>query len=380
MSRIKNFAEGQIAKVLAKNPKAAEKLLKSKYIRDGKAGERLLSLFLAGSIGLGGAGIATALNNRAAAEENAPQTRVEEQTQENPEATVPGFEFVLQPQEAVSTVKMTYDDYVNKVVEAYLYVVQFTSYDHLAADLQSAVFLANKEYIDAELEAQLIKEGFIFEQPHIPADFENWTNFVNQVNDFNEQRIHEDWKAGKKNADNLINPSILCFDEHDKKDVDTFFRLYVDAYDLTPNTIMSGKAMEFHKAATQLNSPDSKRQLYNGSVGARLASLSMTSNEFIRFLHDYIDANYAADQKELILEYYDEHDSSQNHYTLKPGIVYSNEDTGEFLFIVRLDGEETRFAQTEVFKDMKSRLITDMQNAAEGKTEDQQVEPEGPTK
>ena len=107
----------------------------------------------------------------------------------------------LVPQES-EVFEMTLEDYENGVIEAYNYLSQFLSYDHLMADIQSAYYLVNYEYISDELEEHLVQKHYITEidmldeegklsmdNPEGWINIDNFRSLKNAMNDYNQRQI-----------------------------------------------------------------------------------------------------------------------------------------------------------------------------------------------
>ena len=269
---------------------------------------------------------------------------------------------------------MTMEEYTEGVINAYTEISKYFSYDHMMADIQSAYYLVNYEYISDELEAELVENGYITEVDMVDAEgnftkdnpegwvnTDNFTSLKNKINKYNQETIHMDYDKKKKNIEHLIDPSVLCFDEHDRENVHNLFVKWFDAYNLKKNSIMSNEA--FDEATEHVlgnNAIDGQEDIYEASVGARWLMRKVTGGDLMQFMRDYLDENYRKQHKTKELEKYFQPDKlSESQYFLKEGIDLDYECPDELEYIVVNFGQYWHHILTTVNNDMYSRLTMD---------------------
>lgn len=275
----------------------------------------------------------------------------------------------LVPQES-EVFEMTLEDYENGVIEVYNYLSQFLSYDHLMADIQSAYYLVNYEYISDELEEQLVQKHYITEVDMLDEDGElcmdnpegwinidNFASLKNAMNDYNQRQIHLDYNAGTMDITHLIDPSYLCADEHDKEDAHKLFVKWFEGYNLKKNSLMGNESFrQAHKQLTELNSIEKESQLFNASVGARWLMLQTTGQDMMQFLRDYMLDNYT--YKDLDV-YFEPDELRQGQMYLRDDFDFDLNNMTDLMFAVDYFGQEWHWCLDTVNIDMFTVLIND---------------------
>ncbi len=289
------------------------------------------------------------------------------------EGELPQDEIQLVAQESH---KMTMEEYEAGVKNAYKELRKhLAEYDHMLQDVESAYYLVNYEYIGAELESELIAKGWInevdmrdSEGAFTKANPDGWTNtdnfnsLKNKINKFNQETIHIDYINGEKDMEHLIDPSVLCYDEHDRKDTHHLFESWFNAYNLEKNSIMSNEA--FEEATEQLlgnNAIDGEPDIYDASVGVRWLMLKVTGGDLMQFMRDYLDEHYWAkkgnkDIPDKRLEIYFVKDKlGKSQYYLN-GTQVNRDCPDELEYIVANFGPYWNAVLDNVNNDMYSRL------------------------
>ena len=275
----------------------------------------------------------------------------------------------LVQQEAPTTCNMTMADYESGVINAYMELSKHINYEHMMADIQSAYYLTNYEYISDELEAELVSNGYITETDMVNAEgkftrdnpegwinVDNFNSLSNTINDYNESQIHLDYHGDGVNAEHYIDPSVLCYDEHDREDAHELFEKWVKAYNLEPGTIMSNDwFMQAHKQLTHLNAAEQQSELWDASIGARFMMLKTTGKDLMQFERDYMLENYEYSDLDV---YFKPDELRQRQMFLRDDFEI-NECLTELDFCATIFGEHYHFCLDEVNKALFSLLKTD---------------------
>ena len=276
----------------------------------------------------------------------------------------------LVSQEAPTSMHMTMEEYENGVINAYTELLKHINYEHMMADVQSAYYLVNYEYIDEELEKQLISKNYITENDMMNANGQismdnqrgwlnvsNFRSLKNTLNDYNQSTIHFDYINGTMSEEHLIDPSVLCADEHDREDAHELFMKWFNGYNLEANTIISNDSFtRAHKQLTQLNAAEQESELYDASVGARWLMLQTTGQDMMNFLRDYMLENYT--YKDLDV-YFKPDELRQAQFFLRDDFYPNLKCVNELEYIVDVFGQEWHFCLDEVNKDMFTVLTQD---------------------
>ena len=250
-----------------------------------------------------------------------------ETTAEQPtdETVVPTFSLQTQTpaehaplEEQETSTPMTYDEYVAGVGECFDYLCGFNEfyYEHMAQDLQSAYHHINYGYIDTALTEQLEAQDVIADDIIVGEDgktnppsewvnVQNCNSLFNEINNYNEIHISAAYERyvsqGIRDVSfadyvmpELINPSIFCYDEHDREDVNKLFRNYVEGYNLEKGSLHTNQDfLEAYRQITQVG--DNESDLFDSEIGVRWMQLKTIGNEMRQFLRDFMWTNYESE-------------------------------------------------------------------------------------
>lgn len=279
-------------------------------------------------------GLSLALAVTPIAEEIIPtfNTAHAETTSEQPsdEQEIPAFSLQAQTpeehaplEEQETSTPMTYDEYVSGVGACWDYLCGFNKfyYEHMAQDLQSAYHHTNYEYIDDALTQQLEAQDVIADdivvdengKTNPPSEWinvQNCNSLFNEINNYNE--IHISAAYGRYVAQGitdvsfadyvmpeLINPSILCYDEHDREDVNQLFENYVKGYNLAKGSLhTNSNFLDAYRQITQVG--DNENDLFDSSIGVRWMQLKTVGNQMRQFLRDFMWTNYESELKKYM--------------------------------------------------------------------------------
>ena len=263
-----------------------------------------------------------------------------------------------------------YSEFVNGKVKPYL-AKYIKMDDETQRQVQSACKIVNWEFLPESVVTELDSLGitshininlvlgkdgkYTKEDKDGWVDTDNFRQLRNQIHDYNQQTIHIDWMNGQKNIDHLIDPSIFCFNEHDREIVHRLFVEWFEAYDLTKGTLLGNDhLLEAHEILTELNSPDKDVELHDTSVGARYVMLGMLGQDMMQFLRDYFTENYTFKELE---PYFKADELRESQYILRDDFEYKNPNClDELEYGVDLFGQWKHWCLDEVNRDMYDSL------------------------
>ena len=264
----------------------------------------------------------------------------------------------------------TFSDFVNGTVKPYL--AKFIKMDdETQRQVQSGCKIVNWEFlpesvvndldsmgITSHININLVlgKDGKYTKQDKDGwVDTDNWRQLRNHIHDYNQQTIHIDWMNGQKDINHLIDPSIFCYNEHDREIVHRLFVEWFEAYDLTKGTLLGNDhLLEAHEILTELNSPDKEVQLHDVSVGARYLMLGGTGQDMMQFLRDYWTENYKFKELE---PYFKADELRESQYVLRDDFEFKNPNClDELEYGVDLFGQWKHWCLDEVNRDMYDSL------------------------
>jgi hypothetical protein len=283
------------------------------------------------------------------------------------ESVTPPISLVMQEAEMHY---MTLEEYETGVMNAYNELSKHINYEHMLEDVKSAFYLTNYAYINDELTQELIDRNYIYpvdmfnaegvpsrDNPQGWAHVDNFNSLANAINDYNQSTIHYDWMDGTMSADHLIDPSVLCFEEEDRKDAHELFMKWFNGYDLTANTIIRNKSFtEAHKQLTELNAAEKQSEIFDSSVGARFMMWKITGKDMMQFLRDYMFENYQFTELD---KYFKPDELRQMQLFLRDDFNPNLQCSDELEYLALTFGQEWHFCLDEVNKEMFTRLRDD---------------------
>ncbi len=362
---------------MLKNIKFTDKARQLEETKINKNGHKGLAIGLALALALTPVADKVLPINSAARAETTTTTEQQTETQ--------GFSLKTQSQESDGSLEeqetvaepMTFDQYAAGVEEGFKYLSKFNEfyYEHMQQDLQSAYHHINYEYIDEDLTAQLMDLDVISNDEMVGPDgkltpssqwlnIQNCNSLFNEINNYNETHIRLAYERYTKKgitdvsfADyvmpELINPSILCFDEHDREDIDQLFRKYVAGYNLEKGSLHTNENfLQAYRQITQVG--DNESDLFDSSIGVRWMQLKTIGNEMRQFLRDFMWINYEDD----LHTYFKEDSLSRTQLFLKDGLTVQFPDN-ELEEAVKYFGILEEFCEKKVNKDFFSQLRND---------------------
>lgn len=197
-------------------------------------------------------------------------------------------EFSLMMQEKDFT-PITIDEYYLGVKEAYEYLKKYIDYDYLQQDLQCLYYLVNRDYITGSDEKELINDGFVFETNIEEQKFENFMhayNLLNVIADYNQSVIRK-----TDTISELIDVSMICYGEYDKKLVHNMHENYFKAY---KNGRFDNEYYQMvFKQLTTLNSFEKDGNADELSVGARWLAQNSIGGGVMQLLRDDMQEDFS---------------------------------------------------------------------------------------
>ena len=180
-------------------------------------------------------------------------------------------------------------EYTFGVGASYEYLKQFINYDGMQQDLQCLYYLTNREYITGDDERELIARGYVYETSIDEQKYENFMrayNLINMIADYNQSVIRKTDDSSK-----LIDVSMLCYGNFDKKLVNDMHMNYFNAY-------QNGKydneyyQMVF-KQLTTLNAYEHAGNASEISVGTRWLALNSIGGGVMQMLRDDMQEDFS---------------------------------------------------------------------------------------
>ena len=231
-------------------------------------GKKLGAIALAVLLGFNGA----ALTNNLSAKAETKATFTIQKQKQNDEKTM-----------------MSKEEYLDVLQRTGDHLVQFDSYENMAADSANYVYVKNIAHIDKDLEKELISEGYILDvngsEDLIWLLFDSCERLAGTVLDYNEQTIKKMYEKNKINSKKLINLSVACFDKDDKAAEDQVFNNWVKAY--SSGLYESEAFLDAFKQLTNLSAPQQGRNNTDNSVGQRYSMLYFNGNMVLEMLNVY---------------------------------------------------------------------------------------------
>lgn len=255
-----------------------------------------------------------------------------------------GNEFALVQVDREKT-PMTLEEYTLGVQKAYAELASKIGYQGMQEHLQCLYYLVNCEYIPEEVEQELINRGVIFETNFDEGKFSTFEyaySLINVMLDYNQSMVRN-----TDNIDDLIDPSLLCFNEEDAKLLHNMHENYFMAYkngryyneDFEDNAYYE----RVFKQLTTLNGVERDGNNFEASVGAEFLALNLVGGDVMQMLRDDMQERYS--RKELD-KYFDKNLLNQMQWFLREDISL---DLNRCVEQPDLESEVVDFAQLWVF-------------------------------
>ena len=173
------------------------------------------------------------------------------------------------------------------VSNAYNYLSNKISYDHLQTDLQCLYYLTNRTYLTNE-EDELINNGIVyqtnFETEEGLQNFMQAYSLINMVLDYNQSVIRNDYEQSTMDINHLIDPSVICMDATDKQIV---HELHVEYFEAYKNNCFENQ--NYYNVVKELVNNE------NLSIGAMWLSRNIIGGDVMQMLRDDMQADYTRD-------------------------------------------------------------------------------------
>jgi len=210
-----------------------------------------------------------------------------------------GFTLVKQEMKVEGN-DLDIDRYANELEGLYKYVSQKMNYDELKAQLQTFYTIVNRPYMSSKSYDELIENGAIFSDEYIRENFNNAFDFIYSVNKYNSEKIREDYQNGTMDINHLIDPSLFCYDSHDRKIVRSVFENYFNAY---KNGLFENDSfIEAFKQITTLNSKEQGINAFHAETGATWNLQMLIGRPGMIMLEDDMSTDYTIDELSLYYE------------------------------------------------------------------------------
>ena len=215
---------------------------------------------------------------------------------------------------------MTINEYAYNVVNAYEYLKNFINYDSMKSDLQCLYYLTNRQYIEEDVEKELIDNGIVFETK-LYDEMENFMramNLINVINDYNQSTVNH-----VEDINKLIDPTMLCYDEADAKLVHDMHMNYFNAY---KNGRYYNESFEdndaykmLFKQLTTLNAAEKAGNAFELSVGARWTAQNIIGVSTMEMLcMDMQDEHKTSE----LAKFFDAAELNQKQFIVRDDIVF----------------------------------------------------------
>ena len=220
------------------------------------------------------------------------------------------FTLVMQEKEIKP---MTIEEFRLGVKEAYDYLKVFIDYDDLQKDLQCLYYLVNRDYIKGDVEKELINNGIVYETSIDEQKFENFMyayNVLNLIADYNQSVIRK-----TNSLSEMIDVSMLCYGEYDRKLVHNMHENYFNAY---KNGRFNNEYYQMiFKQLTTLNAYEKDGNASELSVGARWLAHNSIGGGVMQLLRDDMQEDY---QRSELDKYFDKAELNHGQWILKDDI------------------------------------------------------------
>ena len=205
------------------------------------------------------------------------------------------------------------------VNNSFNYLSQYINYDHLKTDLQCLYYLTNRTYLSEEVDNDLINDGIVyqtsFESEEGLQNFMQAYSLINVILDYNQSVIRNDYENNTMDINHLIDPSMLCMNQEDKRMVHNIHVNYFEAY-------KNGR-FENTNYYEVLNELVNNSEL---SIGAMWLSRNIIGGDTMQMLRDDMQEDY--ERKELD-KYFDKKELNKGQWFLRDDINVSLNDSSE---------------------------------------------------
>ena len=209
------------------------------------------------------------------------------------ENTNTGFTLVTQEMNVEGN-DLNIDKYISGLENSYNYLKQFINNEDMQAKLQILYTIFNRSYMSTKTYNDLADKNVIYSDEYINENFNKAFDLVYSILAYNEKIIREDYKNGTMDINHLIDPSVFCFDVHDKKIVRSVFEHYFNAY---KNGLFENEDyVEAFKEITTLNSQEKKYNALQAETGATWGLQIIIGRLAVEMLHDDMLADYSIDE------------------------------------------------------------------------------------
>ena len=220
------------------------------------------------------------------------------------------FSLILQEKD-YTTLSMA--DYYEGVRSSYEYLTKYINYDNMQADLQCLYYLINREYMYDDVEERLIDSSMVYETNFTEQKYENFMrayNLINVIADYNQSTIRK-----TDSISELIDVSMLCYSDSDRKLVHNMHENYFNAY--KNGRFYNEDYNMVFKQLTTLNAYEQAGNASELSVGARWNALTSIGGGVMQMLRDDQQEDFT---REELNQYYDENELNKGQWILRNDI------------------------------------------------------------
>ena len=229
-------------------------------------------------------------------------------------AKADGFTLVKQEMKIEGN-DLNLDSYIKKLEETYYYLKQFIDYDELQADLQCLYYVINTTYMTEEIRTELSGYDVIYADENVRNNLSKSFRLLDKINEYNEKIIRSDYENGTMDINHLIDPSALCFDEHDRELVYNIHNDYFTAYQ---NGMFNNESyISAFKRLTTLNAEEKDGNAFELTTGSMNLTQRTTGRETIEMLHDWMKKNYTIEE---LSEYYVKEELLNGNWELRDDV------------------------------------------------------------
>ena len=171
--------------------------------------------------------------------------------------------------------------------------------------MECLYFLGASDYITEEMEQELVNgvniNGTVY-QVIFKTDTSENSNFTIENFEYAKELLDEIVKYNDKkiretaNIDDLIDYSILCYNENDRQIMRSMFEHWFNAH--KKNTFDEKNYTEVFKELTTLNAEENKYNAFEMSFGARWVAQYGIGHNTMQFIRDYLKAHYSKTELE----------------------------------------------------------------------------------
>ena len=179
------------------------------------------------------------------------------------------------------------------------------SQNKLIQRMECLYFLGAADYITEEMEQELINgvkvNGNVYHvlfntdtsnnENYSIENFEYAKELLDEIVKYNDKKIRK-----TNNIDDLIDYSILCYNENDRRIMRSMFEHWFNAH--KKNTFDKKSFTEVFKELTTLNSEESKYNAFEMSFGARWIAQYGIGHNAMQFIRDYLKTHYSKTELE----------------------------------------------------------------------------------